>query len=106
MDPAALDYVEAEFNEIIQGLYALFNRAYWINDTFRTRIAHRKLLQLKMAVDVGFAVPQTIVTNKPASAISFAQSVGGDLALKSLGAISVMADQAENLSNTAFSLAV
>ena len=38
MDPAALDYVEAEFNEIIHGLYALLNRAYWINDPFSTEL--------------------------------------------------------------------
>ncbi len=97
LDAAALDYVEAEFNEIIHGLYALLSRAYWINDPFSIRIAHRKLLQLKTAVDVGFAVPTTIVTNKPASAISFAKSVGGDLALKSLGAISVIADEADKI---------
>ncbi len=46
MDPAALEYVEAEFTEVIFGLYALLSRAYWINNLFSTRIAHRKLLQL------------------------------------------------------------
>jgi glutathione synthase/RimK-type ligase-like ATP-grasp enzyme len=93
MDPAALEYVEAEFNEIILGLYAMLNRAYWINNPFDTRIAHRKLLQLRTAAEVGFAVPKTLVTNRPEAALGFADQVNGDLAIKSLGAISVMQDQ-------------
>ncbi|MET2829780.1 MvdC/MvdD family ATP grasp protein [Mesorhizobium shangrilense] len=94
-DPAALDYVEAEFNEVVHGLYALLDRAYWINNPLRTRIAHRKLLQLKTAAKVGFAVPQTIVTNRPAAALDFAHQVNGDLAIKSLGAICVTRMEAE-----------
>lgn len=93
MDSAALEYVEAEFTEVILGLYALFSRAYWINNPFSTRIAHRKLLQLKTAVDVGFTVPHTLVTNRPEAALEFAAQIDGDLAIKSLGAISVMQDQ-------------
>src|SRR5258708_4300077 len=81
-------------NEIILGLYALLHRAYWINNPFNTRIAHRKFLQLRTAAEVGFAVPQTLVTNRPKSALDFADQIDGDLAIKSLGAISVMQDQA------------
>lgn len=94
MDSAALEYVEAEFNEVILGLYGLLDRAYWINNPFTTRIAHRKLLQLRTAAEVGFAVPQAVVTNRLASALDFAGQIEGDLAIKSLGAISVMQEQA------------
>jgi hypothetical protein len=59
MDIEARDYVEAEFNEIILGLYALLGHAYWINNPFSSRIAHRKLLQLRTAVEVGFKVPKS-----------------------------------------------
>ena len=93
-DPAALDYVEAEFNEILFGLYALLDNAYWINNPFRTRIAHRKLLQLKTAAHVGFSIPHTFVTNRFGSALAFAGQLDGDIAIKSLGAISVMREQA------------
>ena len=37
MDVEALEYVEAEFTEIILGLYALLDRAYWINNRWRRR---------------------------------------------------------------------
>jgi glutathione synthase/RimK-type ligase-like ATP-grasp enzyme len=86
----ALDYVEAELNEVLFGLYALLRDATWINNPFTTRIAHRKLLQLKVANDVGFATPRTLVTNDPQAAVAFGEALGTDLAIKSLGAISVM----------------
>lgn len=92
-DPVALDYVEAELNEVVHGLYALLDHAHWINNPLRTRIAHRKLLQLKTAASVGFAVPRTLVTNRLTSAVEFAGQMDGDLAIKSLGAISVMQEQ-------------
>jgi glutathione synthase/RimK-type ligase-like ATP-grasp enzyme len=38
-------------------------------------------------------VPRTIVTNRPETALAFATQIGGDLAIKSLGAISVMQDR-------------
>lgn len=94
IEPAALDYVEAEFTEVIQGLYALIDRAFWINDPFSTRRAHRKLLQLRTAERVGFAVPPTIVTNLSEAAVKFAHRVGGGIAIKSLCTISVVQAQA------------
>lgn len=94
MNPPAREYVEAEFTEVILGLYALLKDAYWINNPFATRIAHRKLLQLKTAVDAGFIVPPTLVTNRRERALDFAAACGGDLAIKSLGAISITDDAA------------
>jgi len=89
VDPGALDYIDAEFNEILMGLYALLSHAYWINDPFTTRIAHRKMLQLHVANNVGLRTPQTLVTNETDKALAFARDLGGTLAVKSLGAISV-----------------
>jgi len=93
LDPAALEYVEAEFTEVILGLYAILSHAYWINNPFTTRVAHRKLLQLKVASEVGFAVPHSLLTNRLESALAFASGIKSDLAIKSLGAISVTRDQ-------------
>jgi len=95
MEHGALDYVEAEFTEQLLGLYALLNKARWINNPFNTRIAHRKLLQLKTAAEIGFNVPATIITNSVERAIEFSAQNDGDIAIKSLGAISVMEGQAE-----------
>jgi len=92
LDEGSHDYVEAEFNEILHGAYAMLRHAHWINDPFQTRIAHRKLLQLQVATRLGFKTPQTLVTNDAATALRFADEIGGDLAIKSLGALNVTQD--------------
>jgi glutathione synthase/RimK-type ligase-like ATP-grasp enzyme len=90
LDPAALDYIEAEMNEILWGIYAKLDDAFWINNPFKTRIAHRKLKQLQVAAEVGFRVPETLVTNAVDPALNFAKAHDYKIAIKSLGAISVM----------------
>lgn len=89
VDQSTLDYVEAEFNELLNGVYSLLDSAAWINNPFTTRIAHRKLLQLRVANSLGFRVPKSIITNRADVALRFAESVGWDVAIKSLGALSV-----------------
>jgi len=89
MDKAGLEYVEAELSETLLGLYALLDNCNWINNPFRTRITHRKLLQLEVAKKVGFKIPDTIISNDEATVFSFAQKHNWDIAIKSLGAISV-----------------
>ena len=89
LDAPSLDYVEAEFNEVLQGVYALCNRAFWINDPFTSRVAHRKMLQLRIAQAVGLKTPPSIITNRLTDALQFAESVNWDVAIKSLGAIVV-----------------
>lgn len=92
---ATLDYVEAEFNEILMGIYAVLHDRLWINDPFETRLAQRKLLQLKIAREVGFRIPKTLVSNDETRVLSFARENGWDLALKSLGALNVTNYQGE-----------
>lgn len=97
LEKASLDYVEAEFSEMLQGLYALMHGATWINNPLTLRLAHRKLLQLHVAHKVGFATPRSVVTNKADVALAFAESVGWDVAIKSLGALSVTEQRSDAL---------
>jgi glutathione synthase/RimK-type ligase-like ATP-grasp enzyme len=89
LDSPSLEYVEAEFTEIVHGLYALLRGVQWINDPLTSRLSHRKLLQLRVAKEVGFRIPRSLVTNRIDDALDFAESVGWDIAIKSLSAISV-----------------
>jgi glutathione synthase/RimK-type ligase-like ATP-grasp enzyme len=43
----------------------------WLNSPQATRVASRKLLQLKLACELGFRVPETCVTNSPEDARAF-----------------------------------
>ena len=89
LDTAGLDYIEAEFREILDGLYALLQRVFWINNPLTSRLAHRKMLQLNVARRVGFQTPRTVITNHIEKALAFAEDCGWNLAIKSLGSISV-----------------
>lgn len=89
LEGGALDYVEAEFREILDGIYALLEAVPWINNPFASRLSHRKMLQLCVASRVGFRIPRTLVSNMPDEVFRFAASLQGDLAIKSLGALSV-----------------
>jgi len=94
-DESALDYIEAEFTEILLGIYGLLRHAKWINDPFTTRLAHRKMLQLRTAAQAGFVTPKTIITNNTETALAFARDLPGDIAVKSLGAIAVTQPSAD-----------
>jgi hypothetical protein len=90
VDQAALEYVEAELTEVVHGIYGLLDAAFWINNPFYTRSAHRKMLQLRVATEIGFRVPRSLVTNDDRIALNFCEALGTDIAIKSLGAISVL----------------
>jgi glutathione synthase/RimK-type ligase-like ATP-grasp enzyme len=89
LDQGALDYVESELREVLDNLYALLSHVPWINNPLKTKLAHRKMLQLRVARRIGFKTPPTLVTNTPAAALRFAEELNSDLAIKSLGALSV-----------------
>ncbi len=97
IETAALEYIEAEYTEVLNGLYTLLDHAYWINNPCSTRTAHRKILQLRVANQVGFTTPRTLVTNCPKEARRFADDIGQDLAIKSLGAISVALNNGDHV---------
>jgi hypothetical protein len=75
LDSPSLEYVEAEFTEVLQGIYALLREAFWINDPLVARLSHRKLLQLRVASEVGFVVPRSLVTNRVDEAPDAVRSV-------------------------------
>lgn len=50
--------------------------AIWVNDLWAARRAENKVEQLRVARDVGFSVPATIITNDPAEAEAFRVATG------------------------------
>jgi glutathione synthase/RimK-type ligase-like ATP-grasp enzyme len=85
-----LDFVQAEGQEIVDGIYALLNSRFWLTNPPASRLSGRKLVQLSVAREVGFTVPRTIVTNDVRQARDFAATAKAGLAIKSLSWASVM----------------
>jgi hypothetical protein len=64
-----------ETEEALRGLWHALD-VFWINDPGRDAVAHRKLLQLRVAQEVGLPVPATLVTNDVGAARSFIDGRG------------------------------
>jgi glutathione synthase/RimK-type ligase-like ATP-grasp enzyme len=68
-------FVVNETHEALRGLWHALD-AFWINDPGRDEVAHRKLLQLRVAQEVGLEIPSTLVTNDVVAARSFVDARG------------------------------
>ncbi|QIS04725.1 hypothetical protein F5X71_22480 [Nocardia brasiliensis] len=78
------DFRQAECDGFIQGLLWSIP-AHWVNDPGADRTAARKIVQLETALRAGFAVPETLITNDPDEARSFAESRPGPVVYKRTG---------------------
>ncbi len=64
-----------ETHEALRGLWHALD-VFWINDPGRDEVAHRKVLQLRVAQEVGLEIPSTLVTNDVAAARSYIDGHG------------------------------
>ncbi|WP_194837982.1 hypothetical protein [Nocardia sp. XZ_19_369] len=78
------EFRQAECDSFIQGMLWSIP-ANWINDPGADRTAARKIVQLETALRAGFAVPETLITNDPDEARSFAESRPGPVIYKRTG---------------------
>lgn len=69
-DSAALEFCVTETQAALDGMLGTLN-VFWISHPHMIRRAEQKLLQLRLATSLGFAVPNTLVTNSPESAREF-----------------------------------
>ncbi len=70
------EYINWQFRAVRMGLWLLMRDKVWINRNDKVGEADNKILQLKGAIDVGFKVPETLVTNDPDQAMTFYKKHG------------------------------
>jgi MvdD-like protein with pre-ATP grasp domain/ribosomal protein S6-L-glutamate ligase RimK-like protein len=84
--PAHQNFALSESQEALSGLWQSVD-AFWINEPARDVIANRKAYQLKLAGQLGFEVPRTLVTNCKEAAAEFVQELGiGNVIYKAFSA--------------------
>lgn len=71
VEPHLQSYSEGALKEFGLLMYTQFPKATWISDYFAIRRAENKVLQLTLARELGFNVPETIVTSDEAAARRF-----------------------------------
>lgn len=76
-------YAQAETREALLGLFRL-TEAFWVNRPDALRVAESKPLQLKLAQQLGFRVPRTLITNNPGKFREFYDDCRGQVIFKVL----------------------
>ena len=75
-------FAENEERCVFDGMWRyLGDTVRWLNNPFANRMAENKLWQLYIAKEIGFELPQTLVTNNPDSLRRFANE-NGDIVYK------------------------
>jgi MvdC family ATP-grasp ribosomal peptide maturase len=77
-----------ESKATLDGFWDSLREARWVDNLEQINLAHNKLRQLRVASEVGFVIPQTLVTNKAESAREFFKQVKGKMVSKLLTALS------------------
>ena len=78
-------YAEIETNQFLEGLWsATIGGVFWLSNPVHLEQARKKVLQLKIARELGFTVPRTIITNDPEQVRQFLEFCGGRIIFKAI----------------------
>lgn len=66
ISPEGLEFAREEWRAVLEATYSLLSSTLWVSHPDRLREAARKPCQLKLAHDLGFYTPRTLITNDPA----------------------------------------
>jgi glutathione synthase/RimK-type ligase-like ATP-grasp enzyme len=75
IDTDVYAFTHNEWQEAINGLWQLIN-APWMNPPARDEVAARKVLQLRIAAELGLRIPRTLITSDPQIAREFVTAQG------------------------------
>lgn len=69
-DPESREFALRESFHALKGLWQTLP-CFWVNPPLKERAASKKMHQLQIATECGFAIPKTLVTNNPAAVKGF-----------------------------------
>ncbi len=75
------NFAKAELDHLLQGLWETLD-CYWISALPNIRRANWKPGQLKRAKEMGFEVPETLITNDPTEVRAFYENCHGQIVYK------------------------
>jgi len=65
------NFIKSELSFTLEAIYKILGNAFWVNTVDAIRAAENKIYQLMLAKEIGFIIPNTILSNLPSSALSF-----------------------------------
>ncbi len=75
-------FVKGELVYTLEGIYKILDKSYWISPLYSIRQTENKIYQLNIAREIGFRIPNTIISNKASSAIKFFHANMGGCIIK------------------------
>jgi len=82
-DQATIDYVQEQWSAWIESLQTIPG-ATWVNHPKDNHCMESKIRQLRLAHDLGFNIPETVVTTSGENAVEMFNRQGGSLVSKAL----------------------
>ncbi len=84
-DPVQRKYAEIETNQFLEGLWSsTIGEVFWLSNPVSLERARKKVLQLKIARELGFTIPRTIITNDPEHVKQFFMSCDERMIFKAI----------------------
>ncbi|MEM6737055.1 MAG: MvdC/MvdD family ATP grasp protein [Bacteroidota bacterium] len=77
-------YVLGEYNALLENIYAVLRDKIWVSHPRYVYEAENKLYQIKLASEIGFNVPETLVTNQHADLRNFYSKHNCNIIIKPL----------------------
>lgn len=74
-------FAQKEIKATLRGVWKTMD-SLWVNDPEKNRLANIKLSQLKLAKNLGLAIPKTLMTNDPQRALDFFNDCNQKMILK------------------------
>ena len=81
----AKEFAEDESNSFLKGLWVYLSNCFWINYPPTIYVAESKIYNLKLASNIGFSIPRTLITNNPQEAKKFIYECKNNVINKVLG---------------------
>lgn len=75
-------FMQLEIRQTLEGIYKILRHAYWVSDIDAIRRAENKIYQQVLAREIGFKIPDGIITNHPTSFQSFLKDRRGGCIIK------------------------
>lgn len=83
-DPVQRGYAEEEIKNLMEGLWMSMPDIFWLSNPADLNRARKKIYQLFLAREMGFAVPKTIITNNPEIVKKFYDECRGKIIFKAI----------------------
>lgn len=64
-------FIQNELIYTLEGIYKILRNANWLNPLYSIREAENKLYQISLAKEIGFIIPNSLITNRPKEANLF-----------------------------------